>query len=375
MRKKWRIYENRERKEEGKKWNPGVLILSYENFKVLEFSILPSIDEKDRKRSVFQKLEERFLDIKELSFLYFELLSQDKEEEKIFCSYLKEEVEGKNIPSYIEFVIPAHLLGKCLSSKEHYFIIEYGRKDILFFAYTKGKIEFFQKIENAKSIGSFESILQKNILKERERKQNILLIGEYTQEDFLYWEEKFPILSIQNLKINKIPKEIDIFHHERFKRGGGKYYKNVSSAWMSFLLIGTIFLGFYFQYQLEENKITLAELEEENKLLEVDTRKLEEDITDLQNEKEEEEKIIIEKKKIVEDLKKIYFLASALEIVALEYLETGIFKLQFLSVSTREYTNFIRKILLANFQFVNHDYIERKQGEYKVEIEIKKGEL
>lgn len=372
--KKWKIYEGKKRQEEGEKCAPGVLILPHENFKVLEFSILPSIDEKDRERSVAQRLEERFLDTKELPFLYFELLSQDEEEEKIFCSYLKDEVQGEDIPSYIDFLIPSFLLGKCLSVKENYFLVEYSRKGILFFVYAEGKIHFFQKIENGENAGIFDLIFQKNILKEEGKKKSVLLTGEYTQEDFLYWEEKFPVLSIQKLKINKIPKEIDIFHHGRLTRGGGRS-KNVISMGILFVLVGIIFLGFYFQYQLEENKMILAELEEENKGLEVDTRKLEEKIADLQDEGEEEQEKILKKEKIIEDLEKIYFLASTLEIVALEYLETGMFKLQILSGSTREYTNLIREILSAKFQFVNHDYIEREQATYKVELEIKKVEV
>lgn len=366
MRKAWKLYEGKTIKSAESKAKKGVFLIPQEEFKLLEFSILPSIDEEDRQRTVLKKLEERFVEGKELPFLYFEVLQESLQEEKILCCYLPENWKQVELPKHIECAIPSFLVGRYLFEKKNGVLVEYGKKEILISVYQNGKIDFFQKkdrFDPQECSPSFEMT------------GDVLLLGDYSEEEFLGWQESFHLLDLEKLSISKVRKEIDIFQHTRLQKWRNHSYQSFVSKGLLFFLLINIALGFYYQYNLEQVKEILAHLEEENKYLEVDSRKLEEEIINLRQEQEEmEEGESMNFKKITAQLETIYSLASRLEIVSLEYLESESFKLQFYSFSTKEYLKFLNKLILAEFQFINHDSIQKQEEQYKFEIEITKKE-
>lgn len=365
MKKNWKVYDRlSEKKETGK----GIYLLPQTEFKIARIFILPSIDEEDRRKSILQKLEERFIDSGNLFFLFYSVMEETIEGEEILCFYLEKpfSVSEKN---QIECIIPGLLLGEVLPKTEIYLILDYGQEWIQAILYREGKIRKYTKWN------TYE-------LQEKEKHEifdnsyetcNVILLGEYSQEEVLFWSEKFEVLSLTQLQILEVPSEIEIWHHSKRKGLHRERYLGLFTKGFACLLCLSVIIGFYLQYRIEQCKMELAELERNNRALDFRCQELEEEISRLQE--QEEEELFEEQKypdKISMILKEIYGIKRSMDIQCFEYLENGGIKLRVQYGAPSEYIAFLRSLLQNDFRFKNHDSLEKKKEEYLVELEIEK---
>ncbi|RXZ68488.1 hypothetical protein EPT53_09795 [Fusobacterium necrophorum] len=367
---KYLLYTLEDIKEKQKIPKNCVLILENHFFTTMLLTIVPSVDEDDRKEMIYEKLsQEYFLDVNGLSYLYYDVVYDSAQYETIFCCYSNYSLSFiLELSPKILYAIPECLLGSSLSSPKTFYLLDFQEKEILILAYKNQKICSFQKIANDSNP---ESILQK-LLEINESKLKIILLGKYTKNQKETLSQYFPLYCLEDLRIKKIKKEVDIFHHKRadVKIKYLKYLYFVYTLGIFFI----IFFGFYWQYRLEALRTELISLEQEISKIEYESNILEDKIVAKRQEKEKREQEFQKSQKPIPKihtiLRKIYNISKWKSILCMEHLENETLKLQLKFMSQEEYLDFVRQLLKRNFELLNHDRIEKIRKKYEVEIEI-----
>lgn len=349
----------------------GILILDNRFFSLTLLKIVPSIDEDDRREMIYEKLsQEYFLDTEELQYLYYVLIQESAKYELIFCCYSTNISSlTVNLSTKIVCAIPECLLGMIISNFKKYYLVDCQEKEFLILFFDKHKILSFQKIPNnldeEEIVESLSEINQNNL--------KMLLLGECVKNFKEILALYFSLYDIKDAIIKKIPKEIDVFHHSRLhnKKRYLRYLKYVYI--ICFFLI--IFIGFYWQYQLENLRLSLVELEEEISKTEYELNVLEDKIIAARQEKEKKELELQENQdisiyKVYPMLWRIYQISKLRSLVYIESLENKNLKVQLKCNSQGEYLEFVMKALQKKFKIVNHDRIEKIGNKYEVEIEM-----
>ncbi|HEY4533696.1 MAG TPA: hypothetical protein VIG61_06015 [Fusobacterium sp.] len=347
-----------------------VLVLGNDLFTIILLTIIPSVDEDDRKEMVYEKLyQEHFLDVNEVQYIYYDVIYESAQYETIFCCYSNYSSSFVlELSPKILYAVPECLLGSCISRLKIFCLLEFQEKEILIFEYKNQKICSFQKISNDSNV---ENILQK-LLEINQNKWKIILLGKYTKNQKETLSQYFLLYCLEDLKIKKIKKEVDIFHHKRadIKIKYLKYLYFIYILGIFFI----IFFGFYWQYRLEDLKTELIALEQEISKIEYESNILEDEIVIKHREKEKKEQEFQKSQKTIPKIHtilwKIYDISKWRSILCMEYLENKTLKLQLKFISQEEYLYFVGQLLKRNFELLNHDRIEKIQKKYEVEIEI-----
>ncbi|AVQ16305.1 hypothetical protein [Fusobacterium gonidiaformans] len=352
----------------------SILLLDSKFFKIIVLTIPPSIDEEDRKETVYEKLsQDYFLDTKEISYIYECVLEENAQTETVFCCYLKEDISFlSNLSFNILFVIPSFLLGTAISKVKKYYLLNFQEKEVYIFLYENQKMSSVQMIQ----LHSEEQSMINQCLQLQMEKLPVILIGDYTEKQREILSQYFSIYDLNRLQIRKIAQKIDIFHHSRFSRKK-KYIKYLSYLY----LLGScmiICLGFYWQYQIESLRTELVSLEKKISHVGYQMNLLEEEILKVREEQEKREQELEEQKQkfyqIHKMLWKIYEISKWKEIICIESLEDRTLKLKLQFPSQKSYLYFMSQLLRKNFKFLNHDRIERIHNKYEVDIEIEEAE-
>lgn len=246
--------------------------------------------------------------------------------------------------------------------------MDFQEKEILILAYKNQKLCSFQKISND---SNSENIIQK-LLEINQNKLKTILLGKYTKNQKEVLRQHFLLYCLEDLRLKKIKKEVDIFHHKRadIKIKYLKYLYFIYILGIFFI----IFFGFYWQYRLEALRKELIALEQEISKIEYESNVLEDEIVTKRQEKEKREQEFQKSQKTISKLHtilwKIYDISKGKSILCMEHLENKTLKLQLKFISQEEYLDFVSQLLRRNFELLNHDRIEKIRKKYEVEIEV-----
>ena len=256
---KYLLYTLEDIKEKQKIPKNCVLILENHFFTTMLLTIVPSVDEDDRKEMIYEKLsQEYFLDVNELQYVYYDMIYDSAQYETIFCCYSNYTSSFVlELSPKILYAIPECLLGSCVSNLKTFYLLDFQEKEILILAYKNQKLCSFQKISND---SNSENIIQK-LLEINQNKLKTILLGKYTKNQKEALRQHFLLYCLEDLRLKKIKKEVDIFHHKRadIKIKYLKYLYFIYILGIFFI----IFFGFYWQYRLEALRKELIALEQE----------------------------------------------------------------------------------------------------------------
>lgn len=367
---KYLLYTLEDIKEKEKIPKNCVLILENHFFTTMLLTIVPSVDEDDRKEMIYEKLsQEYFLDVNELQYVYYDMIYDSAQYETIFCCYSNYSSSFVlELSPKILYAIPECLLGSCVSNLKTFYLLDFQEKEILILAYKNQKLCSFQKISND---SNSENIIQK-LLEINQNKLKTILLGKYTKNQKEVLRQHFLLYCLEDLRLKKIKKEVDIFHHKRadIKIKYLKYLYFIYILGIFFI----IFFGFYWQYRLEALRKELIALEQEISKIEYESNVLEDEIVTKRQEKEKREQEFQKSQKTISKLHtilwKIYDISKGKSILCMEHLENKTLKLQLKFISQEEYLDFVSQLLRRNFELLNHDRIEKIRKKYEVEIEV-----
>lgn len=365
MKKKWHCYLEEEL--EGEKFaKNSILLASMKGFISLTLSLLPSVDEEDRRLAVKKRLEERFVNTEKLSYLYIELLEEQGHSELVFCCY--SEVEKNFFPAFL-YVIPAVLLGKILK-QEKLCVLYFGEAKVERYLYEKQNLVAYERLSKEDWLAQAEEEWS-----QLEAGQ-VFVLGELDLELPFDFFEKSCIW--KKMKLSSLPLALDYFQGERRRKGKQKSLFRYAPYFFSSFLIASVILGFFFEYQIEKQKESLQELEAEKLSNMFLLQELEQDLRRLVEEQElwEESKQTQgnAEQKLSESLLKISQTGILERINSLEYLEDGQIRMDLFCYSFSEYLLLLSELMAQGFSFENHDSIRREKQKYQIILELREEE-